>query len=557
MSTWVEKSGFTQKQAFALVYAFIIMIGFGLGGTELMEVLFDWGKEALTEEDVVRIFEEQIDQGLGGSPYQTEKPNSFEIGIIGSGVGRIYYALSGTTGKLVSNNVNATLVFQYCVDNGGGLIYIHDGNYTFSRDVDLSRTTNVTFQGESWNTMLYMANNAGGNTTINSNADAGYVVFRDLQFHGNKANQGGVKKYLANIRGARYVLIDHIWAHHSSWNNFRIDTASDNVTIQNSLFTYSGQHGIVVRYSHNVKIVNNMAMYNLGAGINVGGASRSIENLIVSNNNACFNTEEGIHVESDINNAIISDNTVLDNLRDGIRLTSFINGKVSDNLVNNSGYRGIVFYDVSTYNLLHLMVSDNMVLNSGWEGISIKVNSATIKTGDIYLNDNIVNGSALDNLLINGTTQVINRVTIHGGSYSYGLHDGMTIQNVTGLIIDSVRVMGNNHNGTELYKCFSITISDCHYRDHVGVSRYAIATDLGTDYIHVDNCLFDGNQNVWLTAATWYTFNGMGHERAAAEEPQSSYWDRGNLVNFTDTGDATGDGVYVLLNDGVTWIKVG
>lgn len=50
--------------------------------------------------------------------------------------------------------------------------------------------------------------------------------------------------------------------------------------------------------------------------------------------------------------------------------------------------------------------------------------------------------------------------------------------------------------------------------------------------------------------------NGVGSETANAEEPTAASWDTGNVVDFTDSGDGSGDGVYKLLPDG-TWSQIG
>lgn len=50
--------------------------------------------------------------------------------------------------------------------------------------------------------------------------------------------------------------------------------------------------------------------------------------------------------------------------------------------------------------------------------------------------------------------------------------------------------------------------------------------------------------------------NGVGTESASAETPTAADWDTGDIVDFTDSGDGSGDGVYLLLPDG-TWSKMG
>lgn len=47
--------------------------------------------------------------------------------------------------------------------------------------------------------------------------------------------------------------------------------------------------------------------------------------------------------------------------------------------------------------------------------------------------------------------------------------------------------------------------------------------------------------------------NGLGVESANAETPTAANWEPGDIVDFTDSGDASGDGIYILGFDGSTW----
>ena len=47
-----------------------------------------------------------------------------------------------------------------------------------------------------------------------------------------------------------------------------------------------------------------------------------------------------------------------------------------------------------------------------------------------------------------------------------------------------------------------------------------------------------------LDAGSGSTINGHGTESANAETPQLA-WPIGTIVDFTDSGDASGDGIYI------------
>jgi len=48
----------------------------------------------------------------------------------------------------------------------------------------------------------------------------------------------------------------------------------------------------------------------------------------------------------------------------------------------------------------------------------------------------------------------------------------------------------------------------------------------------------------------------MGRETANAEEPTAANWEIGDVVEFKDSGDGSGNGTYQLLRDGSAWIQL-
>jgi hypothetical protein len=50
--------------------------------------------------------------------------------------------------------------------------------------------------------------------------------------------------------------------------------------------------------------------------------------------------------------------------------------------------------------------------------------------------------------------------------------------------------------------------------------------------------------------------NGIGAETANAETPTAADWDPGDVVDFTDSGDGSGTGIYTLSIDGSTWLSI-
>jgi hypothetical protein len=61
----------------------------------------------------------------------------------------------------------------------------------------------------------------------------------------------------------------------------------------------------------------------------------------------------------------------------------------------------------------------------------------------------------------------------------------------------------------------------------------------------------DGQPDISVDAtANYIRRHGLGQESANAEEPTASEWQAGEIVEFTDSGDGSGDGLYMKLFDG-------
>lgn len=71
----------------------------------------------------------------------------------------------------------------------------------------------------------------------------------------------------------------------------------------------------------------------------------------------------------------------------------------------------------------------------------------------------------------------------------------------------------------------------------------------------VDNWRWDDSNSLTIPSGNGNTINGVGTESANAETPTASGWDIGDVVVFTDSGDGSGDGIYLLVASS-TWSKI-
>jgi hypothetical protein len=98
-------------------------------------------------------------------------------------------------------------------------------------------------------------------------------------------------------------------------------------------------------------------------------------------------------------------------------------------------------------------------------------------------------------------------------------------------------------------------ITGCTFTDVGGGT--AISTYKVTG-IRVDSCTFYDMGTIIEEAGPGgevHSINGFGEESANAETPTSASWNYGDIVAFTDSGDGSGNGTYVLKPD-VTWLKI-
>lgn len=83
-----------------------------------------------------------------------------------------------------------------------------------------------------------------------------------------------------------------------------------------------------------------------------------------------------------------------------------------------------------------------------------------------------------------------------------------------------------------------------------------ISTNGGTyeNVRRINNTIPTGPASTLPTGAS-NTNNNIGAESANAETPTLASWQVGDIVNFTDSGDATGNGTYLKV-DGSTWVQL-
>lgn len=126
--------------------------------------------------------------------------------------------------------------------------------------------------------------------------------------------------------------------------------------------------------------------------------------------------------------------------------------------------------------------------------------------------------------------------------------------------VESLQVAPNTMTGVQLRdnsgstrKVRGATIRDLNYNpaasDTVDIGSNVFKTSVE---FHGEPSKLDG---VVTNNGDFTVLNGHGSESANAETPDSTKWEVGDIIGFTDSGDGSGTGTYILAADG-TWTQL-
>ena len=236
--------------------------------------------------------------------------------------------------------------------------------------------------------------------------------------------------------------------------------------------------------------------------------------------------------------------------RDGIRvgLNGATTAKTSDvtvsgNVCTDHTY-GLIVYDALRVALSgNMVVADTPIWIAGTSrGVSISGGSCTGLNNALNIDSNTSLVSVVGGLYTaDPTSSASDAIRIAG---SYVTLVGVSVDNVER---SGVRVTGAAHD--------------------VSITGLLAVDDQGSptmdDAVHVTssgaNITVDGHSISVGPVSKWVglrSVNGVGTETANAETPTAANWKIGDLVEFTDSGDGSGNGRYVLGSNGTTWFKL-
>jgi len=237
------------------------------------------------------------------------------------------------------------------------------------------------------------------------------------------------------------------------------------------------------------------------------------------------------------------------------------------------------------------MINGNKTNNTGGSAINLTSNSQSNYINNIFVNNcensGIIIGRGEETLISNSYSKAnnANGLLVTGG---YGLmvnccrfddnaDDGILIDSTSNVTINNCGADGNTEAGASIYAQCNLmnsrfssntgTTSDAQIKVNndwcVVIGNYLSCG--GTDGIYIsasvdecficNNMIYNSTDDFSNIREVGVIYNTIGKETANAEEPQSTTWQIGAIVDFTDSGDASGDGIYIK-DTGGSWVKI-
>jgi len=413
-------------------------------------------------------------------------------------------------------------------------------------DIDVSNVR-IVFQSThaaDGNAIVLVADNADvGGIRIGNNAVVNNVTIENFGFDGNQANQNNAVKLCHGIRvcNASNVTIDGFYItgthpfheHDTGGSGIQVETYANNYSILNGFIASVGDQGLSLSgndgFVHNVECINgydrhiaisetsttirNITLSDIRLKSNSDGSGigiRSAEHITINNIRIWDAANSGIKIYSDalpthdiqINNYYGYDSNVDSDQMFGITI---------EDDAHNVSLNNMYFYCNGTTAGRAIIFKDNC-RNIFVNNVDIKVDDGTTGFRGIWFNSN------------HGTSITCNNVFVHGDRLNNAIRfdENGTISNL------EIDITGS---GASVF-----IASDVNFTRVVNYNAYennASVTDNGE------------NNSV----------NGIASQSRNAEEPMSDGYHWGDLVQFTDSGDGSGTGLYIRRRNN-TWGKI-
>ena len=221
MSSWYKDWSPNQK----FIVSIIVVLGLfaTILPSETWKVLVGFTGEQLDRDDVWIAIEEYLDQGLGGSPYQTEKPTLYGLGVVTIAGTDYYYMVDGESGIMLDYSLTESVVLDWVRGNMtvGGNFYIVNNTDTYGYGFEVDHIANNYTYG------TYVFGQAGEDLQFGDllflETDGDYML-SDANSTATMYVVGMAAQDIANT-GWGLILIDG-FARCDSWSGFTVGSAN-------------------------------------------------------------------------------------------------------------------------------------------------------------------------------------------------------------------------------------------------------------------------------------------------------------------------------------------
>lgn len=240
---------------------------------------------------------------------------------------------------------------------------------------------------------------------------------------------------------------------------------------------------------------------------------------------------------------------------------------VSGNLCMFHTGAGVYIYDGQRISVSGNTITSTLNGVHIFNGSRISISGNNINGGDSGIAIlGTARGVSITGGVVSGTNCGINMdataklVSVAGGSYtanpatanSDGIRIAGAFVTLTGVMVDNVNRSGVRISGT----ANNVIVNGIIGLDDQGtptMDTTVQVTSSGAN-LFVDGQSISSGATVGKFASV-KTLNGFGEESANAETPTAASFLPGNIINFIDSGDASGNGTYLLALNGTSWTK--
>lgn len=370
-----------------------------------------------------------------------------------------YYAKNGSSGAIDFSGIDASTVIQAAIDyvyagaRDGGRVYLQEGLYTISSTITIYGNLIIEGAGQQ-STKLILANNADCNIFEYTGAS------NNLWFHmyhmlldGNKDNNvAGTGIYINSVGQFQDIIIMHVFVARFSGDGFYTNQGWG-LRLIDFLAEYNEGHGINIFGGSRAQILSCKLRENAQQGINVRGGG-----AIIMGNDVGMNGWGGLAFGGGADEGIVTGNTICDNTGSGLTLGDGCNDYVITSNMFDGGGTSIRGINVQATAYRTLIATNKFMDHTG---------AAILDTGSgTKINNNL--GYVTEN---NGIATILDTTTsiviTHGLSYTPT--SGNTAWTVTYLENPT------NDPGSWYIDTFTATQATIHVFRDPGVSNLDIA----------------------------------------------------------------------------------